>query len=491
MLRMTKRGWGSLTVVAVLAALVPRLHGAPQGRDQPLADPIPEGAIASGLGLIVEEFASLPKSDPLPTPTDQRLVRWARINYIGEVPDGSRRMFVPDINGAMYLIEKGEAHLYLDVGQAFAPGFFSGKGLGQGFAFVAFHPEFKSNGKFYTVHTETGDAITAKTTDLPPQPKTVYHGIVTEWTADVPSAATFHGSHREVIRLGFTGQIHGIQQVEFNPTARRGDQDYGLMYIAAGDGGQGWSNDVPQDLTMPYGKILRIDPQGRNSASGHYGIPGTNPFVGKPGVLGEIYAYGMRDPHRFSWDSGGRHRMFLGHIGEHAVEAIYEVRAGDNFGWSLREGAFVYRRDDRCHLYPLPEDDAKNHYTYPVAAYDHNPPPGLPCNQDSGHAVSGGFVYRGRQARDLRGKYVFGDIVDGRVFYTNEREMRRGQKPAPLYQLDLFDKTGKQVTMKDLAGDKRVDLHFGTDRLGELYLLAKANGKIWKVTGVRRSSPSR
>jgi hypothetical protein len=480
--------------LAVLAAFVPLFLlglGAPQTRDQPILVPIPEGPIASGLGLTVEEFASFPKTEPLPAPTDRRLIRTARINYLGEIPDGSRRMFVPDINGAMYLVENGQPRLYLDVGRAFAPGFFSGRGLGQGFAFVGFHPEFGRNGKFYTVHTETGDAVTAKKPDLTPQPNTLYHGIVTEWTAADPSAGTFQGTHRELLRLGFAGQIHGIQQVDFNPTARRGDKDYGLLYVAVGDGGQGASNSVPQDLTMPQGKILRIDPPGRNSANGHYGIPKSNPFVSRPAVLGEIYAYGMRDPHRFTWDSGGDHRMFVGHIGEHAIEGIYDVRAGDNLGWSEREGSFVFRKADRCHLYPLPDNDAQYGYTYPVAAYDHDPPPGFPCHQDVGRAVSGGFVYRGRQAPDLDGKYVFGDIVDGRVFYTNEREMRRGQKRAPVYQLVLFDKTGKQVTMQDLAGDQRVDLHFGIDRAGELYLLSKANGKIWKVTGATRSSVSR
>jgi hypothetical protein len=476
-----------IKAVVVFAAFLPLMYGAPQAPDQAIFDPIPQGPIASGLGLIVEEFATFPKSEPLPVPTDQRLVRWARINYIGEIPDGSRRMFVPDINGAMYVIENGQPHVYLDIGHSFAPGFFSGRGLGQGFAFVAFHPEFKTNGKFYTVHTETGDAIASKKTDLPPQPGTVYHGIVTEWTVDAPSAAIFKGKRREVFRLGFAGQIHGIQQVEFNPTAKRGDTDYGLLYVAAGDGGQGYMNGVPQDLTMPQGKVLRIDPQGANGGNGNYGNPASNPFVGKPGVLAEIYAYGMRDPHRFSWDTGGSHRLLVGVIGEHAIEAIYDVRAGDNLGWSEREGSFVFKKGDRCHLYPLPANDASNGYTYPVAAYDHDPPPGWPCTKDSGHAVSGGFVYRGERAPDLTGKYVFGDIVDGRLFYTNEQEMRRGEKPAPLYQLTLFDKAGKQVTMQDLAGDKRVDLHLGSDRLGELYLLSKANGKAWKVTGARRT----
>ena len=161
--------WGSLAVGVALAALVP-LHGAPQERDQPIVDPIPQGPIASGLGLTVQEFASFPKSAPVPAPTDPRLIRWARINYLGEIPDGSGRMFVPDINGAMYVIESGQPHVYLDVARTFAPGFFSGRGLGQGFAFVAFHPDFESNGKFYTVHTEAGNALTAKTPDLTPQP---------------------------------------------------------------------------------------------------------------------------------------------------------------------------------------------------------------------------------------------------------------------------------------------------------------------------------
>ena len=156
---------------------------------------------------------------------------------------------------------------------------------------------------------------------------------------------------------------------------------------------------------MPHGKILRIDPRGKTSVNGGYGIPGDNPFVGKSGVLRESTPTECA----IHTASAGTRRDapdVLGHIGEHAIEAIYDVRAGDNLGWSSREGAFVFRREDRCHLYPLPKDDAKYGYTYPVAAYDHDPPPGLPCNQDSGHAVSGGFVYRGRQVTTLQGKYL-------------------------------------------------------------------------------------
>lgn len=129
------------------------------------------------------------------------------------------------------------------------------------------------------------------------------------------------------MRLGFQGTVHDIQEINFNPRSRPGDEDYGLLYIAAGDGGAGWRSSVPQDLYVPQGKILRIDPDGDDGPGGRYGIPATNPFVHRQYVLGEIYAYGLRDPHRFSWDAGTG-RMFVGNIGEHRVESVYEVRSG-------------------------------------------------------------------------------------------------------------------------------------------------------------------
>ena len=228
---------------------------------------------------------------------------------------------------------------------------------------------------------------------------------------------------------------------------------------------------------MVHGKLLRIDPRGTNAPNGRYGIPVDNPFVGQAGKAGEIYAYGFRDPHRFSWDKATG-RLYLGHIGEHAIEAIYEVRPGDNFGWSEREGRYVFDRTPSApcdRLFPLPADDAG--YVYPVAEYDHNPQPGWNCTSDVGVAVAGGFVYRGNAIPALKGKYIFGDLVNGWVFYTEASG------------LHLFNAAGTAVRMQDLSGPgsvgspERVDLRFGTDRSGELYILAKANGKIWKVTG--------
>ncbi|WP_433868830.1 PQQ-dependent sugar dehydrogenase [Saccharopolyspora sp. CA-218241] len=475
------------TLVAPVVSAGPAPAAAPAAApvgDEPITDPIPEDPIPSRLGLVLEEYAQLPETEPTPPPTDERLMRHNRINFVGEVPDGSGRMYVPDLNGPLYLLEGDQQHVYLDFRERFEH-FFSGRGMGSGFGFAAFHPEFADNGTFYTVHTEGEEAIATEEPTYPNQPDSVVQSVVTEWTAEDPSADVFRGTSREIFRFGFGSQVHAIQQIDFNPTARPGDPDYGLLYLAVGDGGIAVDNDIPQDLGNPAGKILRIDPAGDNGPGGRYGIPPDNPFAGQDGALGEIFAYGMRDPHRFSWDprSGA---MYLGHIGQRAVEAVYEVRAGDNLGWSEREGYLSFRPETQCYLYPLPEDDERYGYTYPVAAYDHDAPLNWPCNSDSGHAISGGQVYRGDDVPALRGKYVFGDLVNGSVYYTEVDEMERGGERAPLHELQLFDTAGNPMRMTDFVGDGRVDLRFGIDAEGELYLLAKANGTIWKVTGTRR-----
>ena len=480
-----------LALAAVGAVLLSTLVGVPAyaAEPAPVDDPVPTEPVTSALGLVLTEYAQFPKSETNPPLVDQRLNRVARINTIMEVPDDSGRRAVPDLNGNLYLVRNGVPHVYLDVAATFAPQFFSGRGLGQGFGYVAFHPDFKRNGLFYTIHTEQA----SQTTAVPDyrQTNVLFHGVVNEWTAMDPAAETFSGTHRELLRVGFGGQVHGIQEINFNPTARRGSADYGKLYLAVGDGGQGVNNTDPQNLALPHGKLLRIDPAGTDSPNGKYGIPASNPFVGRAGAAGEIYAYGFRDPHRFSWDRATG-KLYLGHIGEHAIEAIYEVRAGDNFGWSEREGAFVFDKTPATpcdRLFPLPAED--NGYVYPVAAYDHNPAPGWNCTSDVGVAVAGGFVYRGKDVPALRGKYVFGDLVDGRVLVTEAREMRRGHAPATIHRLNLFTPAGIPVRMQDLSapgtpGDpNRVDLRFGTDARGALYIIAKANGKIWKVTGTR------
>jgi Glucose / Sorbosone dehydrogenase len=472
------------------SSAAPATGQTPDPGAQPITDPIPEEATPAGFGLVLREVVTLPESEPTPATTDVRLVRHARINYLGELPDGSGRHYVPDLNGTLYFVEDGASQPYLDVKAAVGPNFWSGRGLGSGFGFVAFHPEFRRNGKFYTVHTEALDALVTEPVDLPSQPNPSVHSIITEWTADDPAADTFTGTRRELMRVGFRTFIHGFQQIAFNPTARRHDADYGLLYIGAGDGGAGTTSTDAQNLGMPHGKVLRIDPAGSNSTNGEYGIPRRNPFVGEPGALGEVYAYGLRNPHRFSWDPTPPHRMYLGNIGEKRVESVYEVRPGDNFGWTFREGVVATRPGDpNCDVYPLPANDEEFGFTYPVAAYDHDRPAGLGGCADSGFAVIGGFVHRRHDIPALRGKYLFGEDVGGELYYTETRDMRRGRGLAPIRELAVFTESGQPTTMQELAGDERVDLRFGQDAEGRVYVLSKANGTIWEVVGTRPFRP--
>ncbi|WP_152189133.1 PQQ-dependent sugar dehydrogenase [Georgenia satyanarayanai] len=454
---------------------------------EPLLNPLPDPEMST-LGIEVEELSQLPESQTTPATQDQRLIRHNRITHLDEVPDGSGRLAVPDMNDILYMVDKdsGEYTAYLNVRDAFVDNFHNHAGLGTGFGFVEFHPEFAENGIFYTVHTEAGSALTEDVPDFPAFGNTGFHSVITEWTATDPSAETFEGTSREMMRVPFGGRVHTVQQIAFNWTAEPGDADYGNLYILVGDGGNGVGNNNPQDLSTPQGKIFRIDPMGDDSANGEYGIPEDNPFLDEDGALPEIYAVGMRDPHRISWDTETG-KMYLGHIGEWQVESIYEVEPGDNFGWSVREGPFLA---ENRQIYPLPENDAEYGFTYPVAAYDHNRDPGQ--TGDAGVAVNGGYVYRG-EIEALRGKYLFTDIVRGWVLSTEADEMVRNdgdiEDLATIEQLRVFH-DGEETTFQELVGHQRVDLRFGADADGELYLVSKADGRVWEVTGAVELPPN-
>jgi glucose/arabinose dehydrogenase len=171
--------------------------------------------------------------------------------------------------------------------------------------------------------------------------------VITEWTASSPSANVFAGTRRELLRIDYNGTIHGLQDIGFNPYAKAGDEDYGLLYICAGDGGSVAAGrpDWTHKLSSPYGSILRLDPLGTNSVNGRYGIPAANPYAndGKADTLGEIYAWGFRNPHRISWDSQPPHRALIGDIGENQIEEVNLLTKGGDYGYPDREGTFVLR----------------------------------------------------------------------------------------------------------------------------------------------------
>jgi len=223
-------------------------------------------------------------------------MRHARINFLGQVP-GSTRLFVPDLNGRLYMLPPGGGtpSVYLDVRAAVGSNFFSGKGMGSGFGFVAFDPDFATNGRFYTTHSEAFGALQSQTPDWT-ESGAVVQSVLTEWTATNPAATTFSGTHRTLMRLGFASFLHAIQQIDFNPTGRAGRP----RPRAALRRRRRWRHRLPEhgsaDQEHPVRQILRINPRGTNSANGHYGIPANNPFVGQAGTLGEFFAIGMRDP---------------------------------------------------------------------------------------------------------------------------------------------------------------------------------------------------
>ncbi len=305
------------------------------------------------------------------------------------------------------------------------PDFIDNPGFATGFGSFAFHPAFDENGLLYTTHTEPSKTAPADFA-LPDSVPSNLQWVITEWKTDDPQAATFTGTHRELLRADMKGNAHGFQELTFNPLAQPGEADYGLLYWGwRRRTSPEWVSVLCDNPGVVWSSVLRIDPAGTNSANGHYGIPKDNPFVGDADALGEVWAYGFRNPHRISWDQTGSKKMFITNIGQHSVEEVNLGVAGANYGWPEREGTFLFDVLANPELvYPLPSDDAG--YTYPVAQYDH----------DEGNAVSGGFVYAGTDIPQLKGKYLFGDIPRGRLFYAAVDAMELGQQ-APVYEMDV------------------------------------------------------
>lgn len=428
-------------------------------------NPVPDPIASSGKIIKLQDFATIPNSSnarPL-----------AKINLLREAPDGSNRLFVNDLRGEFWVLNNGEPTLYVGLDAEFSS-FIASPGFGTGFGAFAFHPDFANNGLFYTTHAESAGAATADYIPIEYDQITL-QWVLTEWEATDPSANTFAGTKREILRFDYPGHTHGIQEIAFNPNATIGEEDYGLLYVCLGDGGSSlnYLDDNLQTIHSFLGTIFRIDPLGNNSVNGEYGIPPNNPFTTAtdPDVVKEIYAYGFRNPHRISWDTAGDHIMLEGDIGEKNLEEVNLIQSGNNYGWGQREGTFLYDRSlGQDNVWELPADDAMYNYTYPVAQYD----------RDEGVAVIGGYVYRGSAIPDMYGEYIFGDIASGRVFHVAADELELGSQ-AEVFELSLLDAEGVETTLLEEVNYDRADLRFGVDNDGEIYILCKTDGKIRKV----------
>lgn len=431
-----------------------------------LSNPIPQPITVSGLTLGLQLVSDMPSSS-----VDGK-APLARITKM-DVQPGTNDLFVLDLRGKLYRLQNNKPTVYMDMAKL-KPKFVNEPGLATGFGSFAFHPEFFRNGILYTTHAETpgsGKADFAFADSI----KVTLQWVLTEWKADDPMSATFSGTGRELMRINMVTGIHGVQEISFDPLARKGKGDYGLLYVGVGDGGavENGYQSLAHSKEKIWGTILRIDPAGKNSLNGQYGIPDNNPFAHDENkrALGEIYAYGFRNPHRFCWSSSGK--MIACNIGQANIESIDVISAGHDYGWPLREGSFLLDPyGNLSEVYPLPPNDTTYKITYPVAEYDH----------DEGKAISGGFEYTGHTIAILKGKYLFGDIPTGRLLYVDLADMKPGQQATVREWRILID--GEIKTLKELCGNDRVDLHFGRDSKGELYILTKADGKIYKLVKV-------
>ncbi len=296
----------------------------------------------------------------------------------------------------------------------------------EGLLGLAFHPNYASNGFFYVFYTNlSGDLVIARYSR----------------SADNPNLADPNSG---VILLTIphpTYSNHNGGQLKFGPD--------GYLYIATGDGGGGGDpNNNGQNIDSLLGKILRIDVNGGFP----YAIPPTNPFVGQPGA-DEIWAYGLRNPWRFSFDrvTGD---LFIGDVGQNAWEEINFQPAGSsgghNYGWRLMEGFHCYNPSSNCNDGSL---------TLPILEYGHS----LGCS------VTGGYRYRGSQIPALFGYYLYGDYCSGRIW---------GALPS----------SGGVWSAVELLDTTLFISTFGEDNSGELYV-ADLNGAIYRIVSSTSDTP--
>jgi hypothetical protein len=451
----------------------------PNGTRDPFPNPIPaeEGAITANF----IEFTTLPDVG----------VNTARPMLMTYEP-GTRRMFVNDMHGALYTVSKDGKTVapYLDHQDPRWNIQVQFQNFERGFQSFAFHPDFNRRGApgYGKIYTYTDTSNITPTPDWKPvneRAKVAHHAVLLEWTAKTPSAPTYDGeAPRELMRWHRPFVNHNGGQLGFNPTARRGSADYGLLYAGNADGGSGGDPmNMAQNLGSTFGKILRIDPLGRNSANGKYGIPKDNPFANDndPNILGEIYAYGARNPQRFAWDSKSG-TMFMADIGQGIDEKVTTVPKGANLGWRVWEGSFRFVNGAEVSL-DSPRSDPK--VTYPVVEFGQMDP----LLQNSS-AVTMGYVYRHDRLKALRNLLLFGDNPSGEMFYVNADKLPPNGGQDAIRRI-VFNDKGQTKTLLDLVKAKaaekgkkpptRADLRYGEGPDGRIFILNKWDGVIREI----------
>ena len=333
---------------------------------------------------------------------------------IAPAPDGTDRLYVAEQGGRVVRVDvdDGSVREVLDLSDRIQTG---GE---QGLLGLAFHPDFPQEDRLFVNYTDTaGDTVIAEYSSA--------DGRLID-----PS------SHRIVLTFDQPYANHNGGQIAFGPD--------GFLYIGTGDGGSGGDpDDNGQSRDTLLGKILRIDVDADDGAP--YAIPSDNPFAGDDDARGEIWALGLRNPWRFSFDRESD-RLWIADVGQDVLEEVNRApgdAAGINYGWDEMEGSECYEPSSECN---------RAGKRTPVTQYSH----------DFGCSVTGGYVYRGSTFPDLQGAYVFGDFCSGTIWAVPE-DAEPGTRPIELRQTDLAISA------------------FGEDVAGELYVSDLASGRILQV----------
>ncbi len=333
--------------------------------------------------------------------------------------DGSGRFFIAEQDGTVRLVENGQAQAqpYLDLSDRI-----SLDGTEHGLKCVVFHPQFATNGRLFVNYVSERSGH--------------FEVIVSEFKAEPKAKTVSTSTERVIMRFAWPSLDHRGGQLAFGPD--------GMLYIGNGDGGpQNDPRNRGQQLNTFFGKILRVDVDHKQP----YSVPAGNPFVDQTNALPEIWAYGMRNPWRFSFDRQ-THQLYCGDVGQDTWEEVDIIEKGKNYGWSAREGKhdFLAKR-------------ANGTLTDPIKEYGRW--------DDAGHflgvSITGGYVYRGQNIPALQGVYVYGDFQTGRIWGL------KWDGKALTYDTELLQS----------------ELHpssFGEDAKGELYVLDYHNGDVYRIT---------
>jgi glucose/arabinose dehydrogenase len=321
--------------------------------------------------------------------------------YLTHAGDGSGRLFVVEQAGVIRIIREGRIlpTPFLDIRDRVTAG---GE---MGLLSVAFHPRYASNGRFFVNYT----------TEYGPR-----RTVIAEYRLSAGGLDVADRTERVILEIAQPFRNHNGGLNLFGPD--------GMLYIGMGDGGSGGDPlNNGQRLDTLLGKLLRIDiDQGVP-----YQVPPDNPFVRRAGVLGEIWAYGLRNPWRFSFDRASG-RLFLGDVGQNRWEEIDLIERGGNYGWNIMEGAHCFRPSTGCDRRGL---------MLPIAEYP----------TSDGCAVTGGYVYRGSRNPLLAGRYIFGDYCGGQIWTLRETAGR--------WRMERLRSTQLRISS------------FGEDEAGELYVV--------------------